>query len=348
MKALVNKVESWAKEHKAMALATVVQTWGSSPRGLGAKMVVNENGGMVGSVSGGCVEGAVVAAGMEIIQSGRSRLLHFGVADAAAWDVGLACGGEIEVYVQPLDAVRFTAWKAAWEEGASIHRGVVLQGPAGWKDQEIGFGKEGEKIRGEANDPKKFLVSRLGTVQQSGIPFRETVPGPEGSELDIFWDVLSPDPTLVIVGGVHIAVALVKIANTLGYETILIDPRRQFGNRERFPDADQVINTWPREAFSEVALGSSTAVAILTHDPKIDDPALEVVLRSPVFYVGALGSKSTQLGRKERLLAAGLSETQVQKIKGPIGLDLGGRSPEEIGLAIMAEIVMTKNRHHRK
>jgi xanthine dehydrogenase accessory factor len=156
-------------------------------------------------------------------------------------------------------------------------------------------------------------------------------------------DVITPPPKLVIVGGVHIAIPLVTIAKTLGYHTVIIDPRRKFGSQERFQHADQIINAWPQEAFSEVSLTSSTAVAVLTHDPKIDDPALELVLSSPVFYIGALGSRKTQTARIERLLASGLTENQVNRLKSPIGLKIGSRSPEEIALSIMAEITKEKN-----
>ncbi len=164
-----------------------------------------------------------------------------------------------------------------------------------------------------------------------------------GSPLEVFVEVLEPSPTLVIVGGVHIAVALTRIAKTLGYHTIVVDPRKSFGSPERFPHVDRLIQSWPQEAFAQINLNNKTAVAMLTHDPKIDDPALQIVLDSDAFYVGALGSQKTQSKRRQRLLDAGLTAGQLDRLHGPIGLDIGADSPEEIALAVMAEIVAAKN-----
>ena len=162
-------------------------------------------------------------------------------------------------------------------------------------------------------------------------------------EAEAFIDVLRPMPTLVVVGGVHIAVALVDLARTLGFRTVVVDPRPAFANRERFPHADRLEPSWPDEALARLGLTSGTAVAVLTHDPKLDDPALRAALPSAAFYVGALGSQRTQAKRRQRLLDAGLSEADVARLRAPIGLDLGGRSPEEIALSVMAEVVAARN-----
>jgi xanthine dehydrogenase accessory factor len=161
-------------------------------------------------------------------------------------------------------------------------------------------------------------------------------------DIEVFVDVTRPAPTLILVGGVHIAVALTSIAKTLGYHTIVIDPRRAFGSEARFPHVDQLIQAWPDKALAGIELTAETAVAMLTHDPKIDDPALKAVLDSPVFYIGALGSDKTQRQRRQRLRDMGFSDTQIKRIHGPIGLDIGATTPEEIALAVMAEIVQTR------
>jgi xanthine dehydrogenase accessory factor len=158
-----------------------------------------------------------------------------------------------------------------------------------------------------------------------------------------FVDVIVPAPTLVVVGGVHIALALTELAGGVGFRTVVIDPRTAFANRERFPRADQLLTSWPDEAIAQLGLTPSTAVAVLTHDPKLDDPALKAALKSPAFYVGALGSQATQAKRRTRLLEGGLSEQDVARLHAPIGLDLGGRSPEEIALAVLAQIVSVRN-----
>jgi xanthine dehydrogenase accessory factor len=158
-------------------------------------------------------------------------------------------------------------------------------------------------------------------------------------EIEAFIEVTLPPPTLIAVGGVHITVALMTLAKTLGYRTVVIDPRSAFGNPERFPEVDRLISLWPEEAFQQIPITRSTAVAMLTHDPKLDDPALKVALTSPAFYVGALGSKTTQAKRRQRLLEDGITQTQLDRLHGPIGLDIGATTPEEIAMSIMAEIV---------
>ncbi len=346
MQELILAYKKWKQLNRTMALATVVKTWGSSPRAVGSKMLINEVGEMAGSVSGGCVEGAVVTAGMEVMVSKTPQLLHFGVTDKTAWEVGLACGGEIEVFVNPLAAIRFDTLVDAWEHSQKSAHAIVIQGSDQIVGQELILVEEGGFFGKIAYSQFEVVENWLQTTLVSGQPLRQTLnpqPSTSNPPIELFLDVILPPPTLIIVGGVHIAIPLVSFANTMGFRTIVIDPRRQFGNDERFPHADQVIAAWPSTAFSQFSLNASTAVAMLTHDPKIDDPALEIVLHSPAFYIGALGSKQTQAQRRERLVDMGLSEEQIKQIHGPIGLNLGGRSPEEIALAIIAEIVQVQN-----
>jgi xanthine dehydrogenase accessory factor len=325
----------WRQEGDPIALATVIQTWGSSPRAVGAKMGVAPGGRMVGSVSGGCVEGAVIEAALETLQSQEPQLLHFGVADETAWEVGLACGGEIEVFVQPLDGEVFEAQLGAIQDGAAAAALTILSGPAGLAGQSLvwrGGAPVVNRLEGALAD---VAAQAAADALQEGRGARLQL----GQHVEAFVDVLLPPRTLVIVGGVQIAIALARFARELGYRTVIVDPRRAFGNQERFPFVDRLVQSWPDQALLDLNLGRASAVAVLTHDPKLDDPALRVALPGPSFYVGALGSRKTQAKRRARLLEAGLTEAQLDRLHGPIGLDIGARSPEEIALAIMAEIV---------
>lgn len=340
---ILKTIEGWIRQDKSIALATVVRTWGSSPRGIGAKMAVTAEGEMVGSVSGGCVESAVVEAGMECLITDIPRLLHFGVSDETAWDVGLACGGEIDVFVRILDTLLLDTIQKWWDNNQLFINGVVINGPAEIVGCEF-LMREGELVLGTSAHSHDSLIGVIADrIQDVKSPCLLMLQSDPFGSIEIFVDIFQPLPTLVIVGGVHIAVTLVTLANALGYRTIVIDPRKKFGNQERFPHASQIINAWPKAAFKEINLNSSTAVAVLTHDPKIDDPALKLALPSPVFYVGALGSQKTQSMRCQRLLDMGLTREIIGRLHGPIGLALGGRSPDEIALGIMAEIVLGKN-----
>ncbi len=342
MKDILKDLDAWMAQGRSIALATVIRTWGSSPRQPGAKMGVNALGEMTGSVSGGCVEGAVVEEALGVLHNGQASRLHFGVADETAWEVGLACGGEIDVLVNPLSQEMFRAARAALDNRVAYSLVTVDQGPQEWLGKQLFVTPSGSQ---GSIDPA-FDDGIIGTARQAistgkteSLPLRDHPAG-----LHLFYDTVLPPSTLIMVGGVHISIALASLAKTLGYYTIIIDPRRAFGSQTRFAHVDELHQLWPDEAFRSITLNEATAVTMLTHDPKIDDPALEIVLDSPVFYIGALGSQKTQARRRERLLAAGLRPEKLDRIHGPIGLDLGGRSPEEIGLAIMAEIVAVRNR----
>jgi len=343
MQELLEAIDRWIAENKPIALATVIKTWGSSPRGVGSKMVVNGDSEMAGSVSGGCVEGAVVAVGMEVLKTGSPQWLHFGVADETAWDVGLACGGEIEVFVRKLDLSTYEFLRQKWEIGLRVANAVFIEGPEEVLGCDLALAEDDTRTASIALSHNNTLENLAFESLKSGETGRKNLGWYETQKIEIFVDVVLPPPTLVIIGGVHIAISLVTLANTLSFRTVVIDPRRKFASQERFAHAGQVINAWPAAAFSQIKLHSSTAIVMLTHDPKIDDPALEIALPSPAFYVGALGSQKTQSHRRERLLEMGLRPDQIDRLHGPIGLNLGGRSPEEIALAIMAEIVLVRS-----
>jgi xanthine dehydrogenase accessory factor len=338
MREVIADIDNWlAADETAIALATVIETWGSAPRRVGAKMAFTRGGAAIaGSVSGGCVEGAVVEAGDEALSTGRPRLLHFGVADETAWGVGLACGGTIEVFVQPLDPAIYAAarsWIAADERGAIV---TVIRGPDILLGRQIAIGPDGAVgALGDERDEAAIALARGG-----GQSRRHEL----NADVELFVDVLRPPPALVMVGGAHIAVALAPLAKRMGYRAVVVDPRRAFGSRARFPDVDRLIQAWPDKAFVNFPLDSETAVVTLSHDPKIDDPALRAALRSDAFYVGALGSRRTNAKRRERLAAMGFDEAQLARIHAPVGLDIGADNPEEIALAIMAEIVRSYRR----
>lgn len=340
MRDVIADIDRWRSENKPIALATVVQTWGSSPRAAGAKMALTPPPGndIAGSVSGGCVEGAVYEEGVQALKTGRARLLHFGVADETAWEVGLACGGSIEVFVQPLHLPTYEAVRTVLAEQLPFATTTIVAGPPEALGQVSVLRDDGQVI-GSLGHGQDVALEVSRAALQAGQSRRQKI----SEAVEIFVEVTLPPPTLVIVGGVHIAIALTALAKTLGYRTIVVDPRTAFGSEARFPHADQLIQAWPDEALAQISLTRGTAIAMLTHDPKLDDPALKLALPSPAFYVGALGSPATQAKRRARLLAEGLTEAQISRLHGPIGLDLGARSPEEIALAVMAQVVAARN-----
>lgn len=307
--------------------AVVTRVWGSAPRTEGATLIATPDGKMAGSVSGGCVEGAVVEAIAEAIREGKPRLLDFTVTHERAWEVGLACGGSIGVFVEP--AVRPELLEAARGPGGVVVASVIA-GPAalGRPDAAVTAA-----IGDEARAALASLASRTATV---------TVPA---GEVSVFLEVYPKQPTLFVIGAVHIAEALCQLARPLGYRTVVADGRAAFLTRERFPDVDLLVQAWPEDAFRQVGVDDATCICVLSHDPKFDEPALDAALRSPAAYVGAIGSRKTQEIRRERLRNAGFSAAEIARLHGPIGLDLGGRHPGEIALAILAEI--TAVRHGR-
>ena len=335
MRDILSDLEGWQREGKSIALATVIQTWGSAPRRAGAKMALTSDGNITGSVSGGCVENAVLEAGIDSLKTNRSQLLHFGVADETAWEVGLACGGSIDIFVKPLDANIYRALHSTLMEEVPAILITVIQGPQELLGREILLREDGTVTGSLKKDLDQRALELAGESLSQGASRRVML----SEDIEIFLEIMLPSPTLIIVGGVHIAIALASLAKTLDYRVVMIDPRKAWGNEERFPGVDQLIHAWPQEAFDQVKVTRSTAVVMLTHDPKLDDPAVKIALSGPAFYVGALGSKNTNIKRRQRLLNEGLTEGQLSRLHAPIGIDIGAQSPQEIALAIMAEVV---------
>lgn len=332
-----------------MALATVVRTWGSSPRIPGSKMAVSRSGEMAGSVSAGCVEGAVVEESLGVLKTGRPRSVHYGVSDDAALEVGLACGGEMDIFIEPLAPLlrpgpeggpsAFDLLRSSLEKGSPLVRATIIRGPSELLGQTLLVPQDGSVAGSLAAE----LLPQVLREAQAALAVAGTQIHDYPSGTEIFFETQLPPPTLIVVGAAHVGMEVAKIGKLLGFRLVIVDPRRAFGTSDRFPQADQVTNLWPDKALLAIGLTPSTAVVVLSHDPKIDDPALLVALRSDAFYVGALGSERTQRLRRERLLAQGIAPAQLARMRAPIGLALGGRAPEEIALSILAEIVAVRS-----
>ncbi|WP_227419408.1 XdhC family protein [Roseitranquillus sediminis] len=300
---------AWHREGRGAALGTVVETWGSAPRPVGSQLAISGTSDMMGSVSGGCVESAVVAEALEAIGTGESRLLTYGVSDDDAFAVGLACGGTIRVLVEPIGALPETMLADLCEARAERRPVAYAVDTVTWQ----------RRLDGPQDWPERFRLDR------------------SGFEEDCFVAIHNPPLRMVVVGAVHIAQPLMQMAKLAGYDATLVDPREAFGSVERFPDA-RLVHDWPDDALSAHGLDQRTAVVTLTHDPKLDDPAIETALASDVFYLGCLGSSRTHAKRVDRLRAAGFDDRAIGRIHAPVGLDIGARSPAEIAVAIMAEI----------
>lgn len=331
MRDVVTHLDRWSAAGTPGATATVVAVKRSAPRPPGAKMAVAGDGAVQGMVSGGCVEGAVVLAAGEVLEGAPPRLLHFGIADEEAWEVGLPCGGELGVWIDRVEGAPMERFAALARDGG---RGaLVTRLDSGEKLLvEVGGTRTGSLGTPELDAAGAAAADELMWTERSAQRDVEGVP--------LFVDATAPQPRLLIVGAIDLAAALCRVARVVGWEPSVADPRGRFATPERFPEAELVLAAWPEEAFRQFGpIDRSTAIAVLTHDPKVDDPALELALRSGAGYVGAMGSRRTQEARRERLLERGLTEADLDRLAGPIGLDLGALTVEETALAVMAEVV---------
>lgn len=297
--------------HKA-ALATVVETWGSAPRPVGAQLAIRGDGTFQGSVSGGCVEGAVVAEALEALQDGVPRLLEYGVSDDDVFAVGLACGGTIKVLVDPIGVGQGLAL-------ADLETLVAKRAARQAVGHCVNLTTWDRQIIGPSDAPGRFTS------------------GKSGVDGDVFTTIHNPPMRLILVGGVHIAQSLVPMARLAGYEIFIIDPRESFASDTRFP-GERLIHDWPDMALHDLGLDAGTALVTLSHDPKIDTPALKAGITSKAFYVGALGSTRTHGKRVAELQDMGFSERQIGRIHAPIGADIAAATPAEIAVSIMAEM----------
>ncbi|MXM64306.1 XdhC/CoxI family protein [Streptomyces sp. HUCO-GS316] len=353
---IAEELHRWTEEGRDYAVATVTAVGGSAPRGPGAALAVDRDGTVVGSVSGGCVEGAVYDLCVAALQDGRTVLERFGYSDADAFAVGLTCGGVIDVLVTPVGAqapvravFRSALSAAVRGEPAAVAR--VVRGPAGLLGRTLlvrpdgsreeayegGFGGPAELDRTAAAEARALLdTGRTGTVDLS----EDGSHCPGGLTLLVESSV--PAPRMIVFGAIDFAAALVRAGKFLGYHVTVCDARPVFATRARFPEADDIAVDWPHRYLRRTETDGRTVLCVLTHDAKFDVPLLTAALRMPVAFVGAMGSRRTHTDRERRLREAGLGARELARLRSPIGLDLGARTPEETALSIAAEIVAAR------
>jgi xanthine dehydrogenase accessory factor len=307
---------AWHRAGRGAVLATVVETWGSAPRPCGSQLVIAGDQEIAGSVSGGCVEGAVIVEAQDVLEDGQTRVMEFGVSDDQAFAAGLACGGRIRVMLEPVGAGMPEALLAELVAARAARRAVACVVNPQTGARHLAEGPEYEE---------RFRMDK------------------SGFEGDVFIGIHNPPLKMIVVGAVHIAQPLLVMARLAGYDTVLVDPRAAFGSKARFPD-QEIVDDWPDEALAAQALDGRTAVVTLTHDPKLDDPAIMTALRSGVFYLGSLGSTRTHAKRVARLEAAGFDAQEIARIHAPVGLDTGSKTPAEIAISIMAQVTLRLRR----
>ena len=353
MKELLDTLATWeagGMTGSDVGRAVVVRTFGSAPRPEGANLLYATDGRIAGSVSGGCVEGAAAEEIERARATGHARVIRYGISDEEAWDVGLACGGTIDVLVEPTTPTIVV--EAARRSVGTRGRGSAVVTPLPGDSPPADFGQH--QPGDGALPEEELLVGEDGSLSGSlGSPELDAalVDAARGAlrrglsrtvELggrSLFVEVFPVRPRLVVVGGVEVARSLVRLAHELGFETVVVDGRAAFATPERFPTVDRLVIGWPDEVADEIDLGPNDAVAVLSHDVKFDEPAIVEALRRGCRYVGAVGSRKTQADRRARLREAGVSDADLDRLRGPVGLDLGGRAPAETALAILAEIV---------
>src|SRR5947209_13040973 len=331
MQDVLTEIEAWKARGDRIALATVIAVQRSAPRPPGAKMAVNDRGEIAGSVSGGCVEGAVAEIADAVLKGDPPQLLHFGIADSDAWDVGLPCGGEIDVWVQAYEPGRFEEIARGGGRAAEV---TVLEGAA-----------PGAKLLVEADGARS---GSLGSpeLDDDAARIADELLWAETSERrdGLFVDVVGPSPRLLVFGAVDIAASLCSVARVCGWRPWVIDPRARFATPERFPDAVEVIAAWPEEAVARLGgIDPAPSIVVLTYDPKLDDAALELALRSPARFISAMGSRRAQAKRRERLVELDFGDSEIERISAPVGLDLGAIAREETATSIMSEVVAARH-----
>ena len=340
MKELIGSMNSWREGKKKVALARVIQTWGSSPRPTGSAMIISDKLEMAGSVSGGCVEGHVLKEAQQVLHTGESRQLHYGVSDEEAWTVGLTCGGKIQVFIQPW----FLGHGPGQDDLAELLQQRLIQNQSCMLVTELTDGKthnsivlpEGQCIG--APLPSALVNSALEAYRKRT---HETI---TIDQKNFFIHVFPKRSRLIIIGAAHITADLVMLAKAYDFETFVVDPRGVFAKNTVFTEApDHIFENYPSEVLPGLAPDPYTYAVILSHDPKIDDDALQHLLRTPVAYIGALGSRKNHEKRTARLLQQGFSTEEIKRINAPIGLDMNAQGAKEIALSILGAIIKTKN-----
>jgi xanthine dehydrogenase accessory factor len=372
---ILNKVTKWWEAGETFGLATVVGTYRSAPRDPGAALAVSPGGEVTGSVSGGCVEGAVYELSMDVSQTGNPVLQTYGVSDDDAFAVGLTCGGILDIFVEPVNQARFPELgdiAAAVERGEPVAVATVIGGPGqvgarrviwgrvapdqtdtgqtstgqtgsdesgdGWHAGASGTLGSGARLDAAVDDDVRGMLAQgLTGIRRYGAHGER-----RGDELSVFVNAFAPPPRMLVFGAIDFAAAVARVGKFLGYHVTVCDARQVFATKSRFPDADEVIVEWPHRFLAGTGIDSRTVICVLTHDPKFDVPLLEVALRTPAGYIGAMGSRRTHEDRIERLREVGLTEAELARLRSPIGLDLGARTPEETAVSIAAELIQLR------
>jgi len=317
------KAEEWLLKSLDIAIITVIQTWGSSPRPIGSSMIVNSNHETIGSVSGGCIESFVFAKSLEVIKNNNYQVLEFGVSNSQAWEVGLTCGGKIKVLVEKFSLKDLNIIKEInniFENQGSLTLATNLS---------TGSRKVVNNYTTIQDNPLKKANNGISSIKDvNGISW--------------FYKVFSSQHRLIIIGAVHISEALVELSNVLNFKTYLIDPRNNF-DKNKFSNKAIILNEWPDEGLKKLGIDNKTCIVTLTHDPKLDDPALIYALKSNALYIGCLGSKKTHESRIKRMMKHGFEQNELSKINGPVGLNINAKTPAEIACSIISQIIERKN-----
>ena len=341
MNDILADLDLWRSEGEEIALATVVEVRRSAPRPPGARLCVTRSGRMSGSVSGGCVEADVFERAMQVLDSGKPEVANYGIADELGFEVGLSCGGSIDVLIEPF--VSDEEWEALRRlvEGQKPVVHAIGLAPAPLLGRELVTPVEGQAVGSISHSLDSHIAKEAGRLLQTGGTNVITLPW-EGEQARVFVEAFLPSPRLLIVGATHAAVSLCRLASEVGFEVTVIDARSVLATDERFPDAKRIIHAWPEEALAQVTLDGYSSLVVLTHDPKFDVPALACALKSEARYIGAQGSRVTHEGRKRHLREQGFSDADFARIRAPIGLDIGSRTPAELAVSILAEVLAVR------
>ncbi len=327
---VLKAARDWMARDGKVAVATVVDTWGSAPVPIGGQMVIGADGRFQGSVSGGCIEGEVIVEAEDIIGSGKPKTLTFGVADETAWRAGLPCGGTVKVYVERMDKATSGDLLARAVDAREGRKGLVVS-------TRLDSGKKQVYAREDANLPDD-IADRFSTAKS------QLKEDPDGQ---VFLHAIVPPARILVIGATHIGQVLAEVARLSGYQIEIIDPRTAFASQDRFKDFT-IHADWPQDVLPKIGLDPYTAVVALAHVGHIDDEALKLAVKADCLYIGALGSSRNHAKRRERLLAAGITEAEIAKIKAPIGLDIGAQTPAEIAVSVMAELIRAVRGTKRK
>ena len=337
MKEVAVELEQWLATGEPVAIATVVRIAGSAPRPLGATLIARAGERIAGSVSNGCVESAVYEEAMAVLRDRRARVVNYGISDEFAFTVGLSCGGEIDVLIEPVGDLHRIALEAARAERAAVLARVVAPADRA-RTIAVLCEDRADRWPAELAPVKVQALAALAEGRPRAVPAML-----DGHETTIFLEALATPPLLAIVGATHTAQALAPLAKAVGYRVVVADPRDALANRERFPLADELLLAWPDAALARLRFGTSSAIVIVTHDPKFDHPALVAALATEAGYIGAIGSRTTNEQRFAWLREQGFGDRDVARVHAPIGLDIGAGTAEEIALAILAEVVAVRH-----